>query len=134
MKKFLKKNWLKLTLWVFLFALIFSVSNQTSLAYSSLNTGLPGENSSITIADVLYSVMQWLLSIIAILAIIAFAVSGIQYLMSGMNEKMVETAKSGMINAVIGLVVALSGLIVINTIGQLLGGGRGSWFGFYIGF
>jgi heme/copper-type cytochrome/quinol oxidase subunit 2 len=76
-----------------------------------------------TVAELLAKVMNWILGIIAVLAIIAFVISGVQYLVSAGDEDMAETAKRNMTYAIIGLAVALSGLIIVNAIAGLLGAG-----------
>lgn len=68
--------------------------------------------------------MNWLLAIFGMIAIIAFVVSGMQYLTSAGDEKTAETAKRNMKYAIIGIAVALSGWIVILAIDRAL---SGSW-------
>jgi hypothetical protein len=65
---------------------------------------------------------MWLLAIIGTLSVIAFVVSGIQYLTAAGDEKNIETAKKNLTYSVIGVVVALSGLIIVTTISMILGG------------
>jgi hypothetical protein len=79
--------------------------------------------SNMSVLDLLKKVMNWILSIIAVLAIIAFVISGVQYLVSAGDEDMAETAKRNMTSAIIGLAVALSGLIIVSAIAGLLGAG-----------
>lgn len=83
-------------------------------------TGLP--NNSNGIAGVLTNVLKWLLAIVGTLAIIAFVVSGIQYLVSAGDEKSIETAKRNLTYSIVGVVVALSGLIILTTINMVLSG------------
>ncbi len=66
--------------------------------------------------------MQWLLYIVGFVAIIAFVVSGIQYLLAGASEEMAKQAKANMQYAIIGVVVALSALIIIRAIQGVLSG------------
>ena len=63
--------------------------------------------------------MFWLLSIFGFIAIIAFVVAGIQYLTSAGDPKMAEKGKSNMINSIIGIIIALSGLIIIKAVSAL---------------
>jgi len=79
--------------------------------------------SDMTIYDFLVRLMNWLLGIIGILGVIAFVISGVQYLTSAGNEEMAKSAKQNMTYAVVGLVVALAGLIVVNAIAGLTGAG-----------
>lgn len=87
------------------------------------NTGLP-ENAQ-GIAGVLSNVLMFLLATVGILAVIAFVVSGIQYLVSAGDERNIETAKRNLTYSVVGVVVALAGLIIVTTIDMILRGGTG---------
>lgn len=82
--------------------------------------GLKSDPSA-PVYTVLVTVMNWLLGIIGVLAVLAFVISGIQYLAAAGDEDMAETAKRNMTYAIIGLAVALAGLIVVNAVAGLLG-------------
>ncbi|MGK2849078.1 MAG: hypothetical protein ACSLEX_03355 [Minisyncoccota bacterium] len=75
------------------------------------------------VAELLMSLMNWLLAIIGFIAIIAFIISGLQYLTAVGDEKRAETAKDNMRYAIIGIIVALSGWIIISAINTWLSGG-----------
>jgi len=90
----------------------------------------PGELHSIfpglsiqPIQDIIENLVQWFLYIIGFLAIIAFIVSAIQYFMAGADEDMAKKAKSSMLYAIIGVIVALSGLVIIYAIDTILNAG-----------
>lgn len=68
-------------------------------------------------------VMNWLLGLIGVLGVIAFVISGIMYLTSAGDEGQAEKAKSVMTFAIIGLVVALVGLIIVNAVAGLTDAG-----------
>lgn len=70
------------------------------------------------------TVMNWLLGLVGILAVIGFVISGVMYLISAGDAEQVEKAKTVMTYSIIGLVVALVGLIVVNAIGGLTGAGN----------
>jgi hypothetical protein len=72
------------------------------------------------VKGILTNVVDWLLSIVGIIAIIGFIISGFQYFLVATDEKMVEKAKKTMVASIIGLVVALSGFIAIKTVDFLL--------------
>ncbi|MDQ1283823.1 MAG: hypothetical protein QG620_171 [Patescibacteria group bacterium] len=76
--------------------------------------GLPDPSGGI--AAVIKNVLSWMLGIIGMIAIIAFVISGLQYLTSRGDEKQIETAKTNMTYSIIGVVVALSGFIIIQAI------------------
>lgn len=76
--------------------------------------------STATVKDILMGVMNWLLSVLGFIAIIGFAISGVQYLTAAGDEKTIETAKTNMKYSIIGVIVALSGFILIRAIDALL--------------
>lgn len=78
------------------------------------------ESGVLSIREILLSFLRWLLQIIGILALISFAISGVQYFFAAGDEKMAESAKKTIIFSVIGLVIALSGLILTRSIGAIL--------------
>lgn len=79
------------------------------------NTGL----SERPVVIILTTFMFWLLTIVGIIAVIAFVISGIQYLTSVGDPKRADKAKSNMVNSIIGIVVALSGVVILQAIGTL---------------
>jgi hypothetical protein len=72
------------------------------------------------VVDIVKNVMNWLLAIFGFIAIIGFAISGIQYLTSAGDEKMIETAKRNMKWSIVGVVVALSGFVIIKAVDAAL--------------
>lgn len=134
---------MKKILLVFFIAFLFLISNNVSFAqYSSgdsdwgnansnnpnlncdgdfcypSNTNLPDSNMKTIVTNLL----NWILGIFGMLAVIAFVVSGIQYILSTGDERTMDTAKRNMTYSIIGVVVALSGLIIIFAIDKALRG------------
>lgn len=72
------------------------------------------------ISHLLLNVLNFLLQIFGIIAIIALVVSGIFYLTSFGSEERIKLAKKGTVYSIIGIVVALSGMIIIKTIMSLI--------------
>ncbi len=72
--------------------------------------------------EVSLNVLKWLLLIAGTVAIIAFVISGIQYLVSAGNDDIIETAKRNMIYSIVGVIIMLSGLIIITAIDTWLRG------------
>ncbi len=75
-----------------------------------------------TIWDIIEAFMLWILSLIALIAVIAFVISGMQYLLSAGNEKMIESAKRHMVWSIVGVIVAISGLVILYAADLLLRG------------
>jgi hypothetical protein len=74
------------------------------------------------VKDIVENFMKWILAIVGFLAIIAFVISGIQYMFSAGDEKTIDTAKSNMKWSIVGVAVAISGLIIIKAIDIMLKG------------
>jgi predicted anti-sigma-YlaC factor YlaD len=66
------------------------------------------------ITHILLNALQFLLSIVGIVAIIGLVVAGIIYLTSGGNEKRVASAKRAVLASVIGIAVALGALVIVS--------------------
>lgn len=72
------------------------------------------------ISQLLLNILNFLLQIFGIIAIIALAVSGIFYLVSSGNEDQIKLAKKASLYSIIGIAVALTGMIIIKTISGFL--------------
>ena len=95
------------------------VSAQFDPDLGGRQTGLPGGDGS-GVIDIIGNIMQWLLVLVGILAVIAFVISGILYLTSAGNEDQISQAKRAMVWAIVGVIVALLGLIVLNAVTLML--------------
>lgn len=84
------------------------------------NTGLPSPTGSDPLAEVIQNVLNWLLVVVGTIAIIAFVISGLQYLLAAGNENIMEMGKRNMQWSIVGVVVALMGLIILNFIYTML--------------
>jgi hypothetical protein len=80
------------------------------------------DDDIILISNIIENFMQWLLGILGFLAIVAFTISGIQYLTAAGNEDQISTAKRNMTWSIVGVVVALMGFIIIIAIDTWLSG------------
>lgn len=75
-----------------------------------------------SIFDLISNFLNWMLGILGVLAVIAFVIAGVMYLTSAGDTEQAEKGKNIMLYAIIGLVVALLGLIIVNAIAGLTGG------------
>lgn len=82
------------------------------------NTGL----SEKPVADILGNLMDWLLGIFTVLAVMAFVVSGLQYITSTGDEGMIDTAKMNMKWSAVGVIVGLSGFLMLQAVQAMLNG------------
>ena len=87
---------------------------------SAAETGLPTPAGGIQ--DIVRNVLNWMLGLVGVIAIIGFVISGFQYITAAGSEKTIEIAKRNMTYAIIGVVVALSGFVIIQAIDIALRG------------
>lgn len=80
-------------------------------------TNLPSNS----IFKIIQGIMNWLLALIGIFGVIGFAIAGILYLTAAGDEDRINKAKSAMMYAIIGVVVALVGLIALKAAESMLG-------------
>lgn len=74
------------------------------------------------VACVLATFMNWSLSIVGLIAVISFVLAGFQYLLAFGDPKSMEKAKDHVRWSIIGVIVALSGMVVIYAVDGLLAG------------
>ncbi|TSD01731.1 MAG: Uncharacterized protein Athens071425_337, partial [Parcubacteria group bacterium Athens0714_25] len=85
-------------------------------------TGLPDPVGNDPVATILINVMKWLLGSFGVAAIIAFAISGLQYMLAAGNDNTMEKAKRNMLYSIIGVAVGLAGLLIVMAINSMLAG------------
>ena len=82
------------------------------------STGLP--TGSVT--GIITNGMNWLLMMVGVLGVIGFVISGILYLTAAGDEGQIEKAKTSMIYSIIGVIVALLGVVILTAVKSMLGG------------
>lgn len=96
------------------------------LAVLAANTGFQtpqGTNLPAgSIVDIITSGMNWLLVIVGILGVIGFVIAGIIYLTAAGDEEQIAKGKQAMIYSIVGVIVALLGVVIIQAVQKLLGG------------
>lgn len=98
-------------------------SNGTATGGSGVGLSNPYGLPSGSILGIMSGLLFWLLSIFAIFGIIGFLISGILYLMAGADEGNAEKGKEGMKWSIMGVIVGLSGFIIMQAVSALLSGG-----------
>jgi hypothetical protein len=88
-------------------------------AFRLPSTAQAGNLDDSSIGVVLGNITNWLLSIVGILGVIGFVVSGLMYITAAGDEKRIESAKQIMLYSIVGVVVALIGLIAVSAISGL---------------
>ena len=81
-------------------------------------TGLPANS----VFSIVSNIMNWLLRIVGVIGVIGFAIAGILYLTAAGDEGRIETAKKAMLFSIIGVIVALAGLVALQFASSMLGG------------
>lgn len=81
-------------------------------------TGLPAGS----IVGIITSGMNWLLIIVGLLGVIGFVIAGIIYLTAAGDEEQIERGKRTMIFSIVGVIVALLGVVIIQAVKGLLSG------------
>ena len=82
------------------------------------DTGLP----SGSIIDIFTNGMKWLLTIVGILGVIGFVIAGIIYLTAAGDDDQIQKGKKAMVYSIVGVIVALLGVVIIRAVQGLLGG------------
>lgn len=72
--------------------------------------------------NILINFLLWLTYILTIIAVLAFVISGIMFLTSGGNSEQTGRAKEFVKYSIIGIIVSLSGYIIIRLIDDILMG------------
>jgi cytochrome bd-type quinol oxidase subunit 2 len=75
-----------------------------------------------TVTDIIKNIMNWILGIVGVLGVIGFAIAGVLYLTAAGDETKIDKAKQAMTYSIIGVIVALVGLVVIRAASSMLGG------------
>jgi hypothetical protein len=66
--------------------------------------------------------MNWLLIVVGILGVIGFVIAGIIYLTAAGDTEQIDKGKKAMIYSIVGVIVALIGVVIIQAVQGMLGG------------
>ncbi|KKU52766.1 MAG: hypothetical protein UY41_C0045G0005 [Candidatus Moranbacteria bacterium GW2011_GWE1_49_15] len=75
-----------------------------------------------SILGILSTFLTWIMAVFGILGVLGFIISGILYLTAAGDTGQIDKAKTAMVNSIIGIVVGLSGFIVIQAAQRWLTG------------
>lgn len=78
-------------------------------------------SEALTLAQIALNTLNFLLSVVGVLAIIMLVWGGVMYLTAAGNEKRIDTAKSIVTWAIVGIAVALAALVITRQIALLFG-------------
>lgn len=71
-----------------------------------------------SISNIAMNVLNFLLSVVGIIAIISLVVSGLLYFFSFDDKKRMQVAKRSVQYSIVGIALALGGMVLIRLIGQ----------------
>jgi hypothetical protein len=108
-------------------AVSVAVLTAPTLALAQFDT--PGGTNlpSGSIMGIVRNFMNWILILVGILGVIGFAIAGILYLTAAGDEDRIASAKKAMIYSIIGVVVALLGVVILRAVSSALGGNSTSF-------
>jgi hypothetical protein len=93
------------------------------------NSGFDNGGAPSSVAEIIANVISTALSLLGIIFLGLIIFSGYGWMMAGGDEKVIETAKARMKNAVIGLIIVLAAYsitaFVFNNLNKTMGGGSG---------
>lgn len=75
-----------------------------------------------TVYGIISAIMRWILIIFGFVGVIGFVISGILYLTAAGDEGQIEKAKKAMSYSIIGVVVGISGYVIMQAAASMLGG------------
>ena len=78
-----------------------------------------------SIMDIVRNFMRWILIIVGLLGVIGFAIAGILYLTAAGDEDRIKAAKSAMLMSIVGIIVAMLGLVIMGAAYRFLGAQSG---------
>ncbi len=99
-----------------------TINMTTEYKNKSLKDSKFNESHHATLADVIVQVITFILNFLAALAVVVIVVAGIIYITSGGDEGKTESAKRWILYAIIGLVIALLGWVIINIVSNAIAG------------
>lgn len=76
--------------------------------------------SSMSIHDIAINLLDWILLMFGIIGIIGFIISGLMYMLAVGDTSKIETAKKAMTASIIGVIVGLSGLVILSAVDSAL--------------
>lgn len=93
-----------------------------ALGATGFNLPQPAGVPTGSLTDIITQAMNFLLYAVGIIGVISFAISGILYLTAAGDEERIKKAKSAMIASIVGVLVALMGVVILKAAQGALGG------------
>jgi hypothetical protein len=87
---------------------------------NTVHAGVISSAPSISSAGI--NILNFLLSVAGIIAIISLVIAGSMYLIISGDEKKMQVAKRAMQTSILGIILAMGGMIFVRVIGQFFSG------------
>lgn len=81
----------------------------------------PTALSGATFGDVVMRLLTFLLIVAGILAVFYLVWAGLQYITAGGDTTKATTARQGIVNAIIGIVIILLSIVIVQWVGRIVG-------------
>lgn len=81
-----------------------------------------------SLVEIITGIMNWLLIVVGIMGVIGFVIAGIIYLTAAGDDSRIEKGKQAMVFSIVGVIVALIGVVVIRAVEGMLGSGGSGTF------
>lgn len=119
-----KMNLVKISRWVTAGLGLVAAKGALAVTYG-IEYGNNVELGQAEPTDIVLSAINWVLGILALIAVIMILIGGFKWMTAGGNEEKVEGAKKLLIAAIIGLVIILAAwgisLYAVRTLGDVTG-------------
>ena len=115
-----------LSILILMVAVFFPLTNvygSGSGSGSTVLTGVEAYEESLpyeSVTGIIATIMEWLLGAVGFFGILGFLISGFMYLTAAGDDTQLKRAKLVMTSSIIGIIVALSGLIAVYAIFRIL--------------
>ncbi len=101
-----------------------NAGNVSQEGWGTETIGSETNMSGASVKQVLLTLSNWAITLVGILCVIVFIYAGFTYLTAqGENDK-IQQAKKIMVYALVGVIVAALGLVIVKTVSGVIGGGR----------
>jgi succinate dehydrogenase/fumarate reductase cytochrome b subunit len=74
----------------------------------------PGDNATDTFTGLVGTVITWVLAVVAVIAFVYLIISGVNYITAGGDAEKATKARTGIINAIIGIVVVVLSYFILS--------------------
>jgi len=105
--------------------IVYSISSLGLMAPAMIMAYTPPAETTLpegSITAIVKQFMSWILGMVGFLGVIGFAIAGILYLTSAGDEDRIGTAKKAMTWSIVGVIVALLGVVIIKAADSMLQG------------